>query len=60
MRKYLIIQTAFLGDVILSTVLIETIANNDVDFQIDFLIKKGQESILEENTHMNQNTRPNL
>ena len=54
MRKYLIIQTAFLGDVILSTVLIETIANNEVDFQIDFLIKKGQESILEENPHVNK------
>ena len=52
MKKYLIIQTAFIGDVILASVLIETIKKNEPDAQIDFILKKGFESILENNPNL--------
>lgn len=43
----LIIQTAFIGDVILATALIESIRAQDPDATIDFLVRKGNESLLE-------------
>jgi ADP-heptose:LPS heptosyltransferase len=46
MEKILIIQTAFIGDVILATPLIENINKNYPKAQIDFLLKKGNENIL--------------
>ena len=46
MNKVLIIQTAFIGDVILATPLIETIKVNYPNCQIDFLIKKGNEELV--------------
>jgi len=46
MNKVLIIQTAFIGDVILATPLIETIKVNYPNCQIDFLIKKGNEDLV--------------
>lgn len=46
MDKVLIIQTAFLGDVILATPLIENIHQEFPHAQIDFLVKKGNESLL--------------
>ena len=47
-RKILIIQTAFLGDVILATPLIETLSDAFPYAQIDFLLKKGNEALLKE------------
>lgn len=44
--KVLIIQTAFIGDVILSTPIIEKIRQNYPQAQIDFLLRKGNESLL--------------
>ena len=41
MQKFLIIQTAFIGDVILATVLIERLHADFPDAQIDFLLRKG-------------------
>lgn len=46
LKKILIIQTAFLGDVILSTPLIEKVRSLFPDATIDFLVRKGNESIL--------------
>ena len=46
MKKILIIQTAFIGDVILATPLIETLSENYPEAQIDFLLKKGNENLL--------------
>ncbi len=46
MNKVLIIQTAFIGDVILATPLIESIKVNYPNCQIDFLIKKGNEELV--------------
>jgi heptosyltransferase-2 len=43
----LIIQTAFIGDVILATALIESIRGQDPDATIDFLVRKGNEGLLD-------------
>lgn len=47
MKKFLIIQTAFLGDVILATPVAMTLRANFPDAEIHFLVKKGNESLLE-------------
>lgn len=44
-KKFLIIQTASIGDVILSTPLIEKIHHFFGDARIDFLLKKGNEKL---------------
>lgn len=49
MKKILIIQTAFIGDVILATSLIETIAAAEPTAVIDFVLRRGNESLL--NSH---------
>lgn len=46
MKKILIIQTAFIGDVILATSLIETLIAAEPDTVIDFVLRKGNESLL--------------
>jgi ADP-heptose:LPS heptosyltransferase len=47
-KKILIIQTAFLGDVILATPLIESLSITFPSARIDFLLKKGNEALLDE------------
>ena len=54
MTKYLIIQTAFIGDVILATALIESIFKKDKSAKIDFLLRKGNESLLKDHPHVNK------
>ena len=49
MRSFLIIQTAFIGDVILATSLVETIRKAIPDATIDFVLRKGNESLLSSN-----------
>lgn len=46
MKKILIIQTAFIGDVILATALIEKLHDYYKNAQLDFLVRKGNESLL--------------
>ncbi len=46
MKKFLVIQTAFIGDVILATALIEKLHNYFPDARIDFLLRKGNEGLL--------------
>jgi len=53
MKKVLIIQTAFIGDVILATSLIEKIHSFYKDIKIDFLLRKGNESLLIGNPNIN-------
>jgi heptosyltransferase-2 len=50
--QVLIIQTAFIGDVILATALIEKLKAKHPSAQIDFLLRKGNESLLEEHPHL--------
>jgi ADP-heptose:LPS heptosyltransferase len=45
-QKFLIIQTAFIGDVVLATSLIENLHAEFPDAQIDFLVRKGNEGLL--------------
>lgn len=47
--KVLVIQTAYIGDVILATSLSETIAELMPGCQIDFLVRNGNESLLKNN-----------
>jgi len=46
MQKFLIIQTAFIGDVVLATSLVEKLHFHFPEAQIDFLLRKGNESLL--------------
>lgn len=48
MKRFLIIQTAFLGDVILATPLIEELHRLFPDATIDLLVKKGNEGLLKD------------
>lgn len=45
LHKVLIIQTAFIGDVVLATPLIEALYAETPGIQIDFLLRKGNESL---------------
>jgi len=53
-KKILIIQTAFIGDVILATPLIEKLKRYYPDSQIDFLLRKGNEGLLRGNPKINE------
>ncbi len=46
MTKFLLIQTAFIGDVILATGLIEKLAGQYPGAAIDFMVRKGNEGVL--------------
>lgn len=52
MNNILIIQTAFLGDVILATPVISELKRIFPQANIDILVKKGNESLLENNPHL--------
>lgn len=52
-QKILIIQTAHTGDVVLATGLIESIKAQIPNAQLDFLVRKGNESLLLENPQIN-------
>lgn len=54
MQNILIIQTAFIGDVILATAVVEKLAQSYPEAQIDFLLKKGQESLLVNHPHIRE------
>ncbi len=54
MQKILIIQTAFIGDVVLATAMVEKLAHFYPTAQIDFLVRKGNESLLNNNPHLHE------
>ncbi|TAJ15252.1 glycosyltransferase [Marinilabiliaceae bacterium JC017] len=53
-KKFLVIQTAFIGDVILATPVIEKLARFYPGATIDVLVRKGNESLLSNNPHINR------
>ena len=53
-RSFLLIQTAFIGDVILATALIEKLRQAYPDARIDFLLRKGNEGLLQEHPYLNR------
>lgn len=54
MTKFLIIQTAFIGDVILSTPVIEKLKKEFPACRIDFLLRKGNEGLFENHPHIHK------
>ena len=54
MQKFLVIQTAFIGDVVLATGLIEKLHAYFPDARIDFLVRKGNEALLAGHPFLNQ------
>ncbi len=53
-RSILIIQTAFIGDVILATALIESLHDKFASAKIDFVVRKGNEQLLQGNPLLRQ------
>ena len=54
MKKFLVIQTASIGDVILATAVAEKLHSYFPDSQIDMMIKKGYESLFEDHPYINK------
>ena len=54
MNRILIIQTAFIGDVILSTPVVSELKRLYPNAKIDILVRKGNESLLANNQKINQ------
>lgn len=54
MQKILIIQTAFIGDVILATPLIGNLKTAFPASKIDFLVKSGNQSLLKNDPNLNE------
>jgi heptosyltransferase II len=52
MLKLLVIQTAFTGDVVLATALVEKLHSYYPDAQIDFLLRKGNEGLLKDHPYL--------
>lgn len=52
MRRFLLIQTAFLGDVILATPVLSELKRIYPDARIDIVVRKGNEQLLANNPHL--------
>lgn len=52
--KILIIQTAFIGDVVLATPLIEKLKIRYPDSKIDFLVRNGNEALFDQHPHLHK------
>jgi heptosyltransferase-2 len=54
MKKILVIQTAFIGDVVLATAMIENLHQQWPEAKIDILVRKGNESLFQAHPFLNQ------
>ena len=54
MQKFLIVQTAFIGDVVLATPLLEKLHHFFPDAEIDFLLRKGNEQLFVDHPYINE------
>ncbi|MDQ3108817.1 MAG: glycosyltransferase family 9 protein [Bacteroidota bacterium] len=54
MKKILLIQTAFTGDVVLATPVLEKLHRVFPEAKIDFLVRKGNESLLKNHPFLNE------
>ncbi|HSZ84926.1 MAG TPA: glycosyltransferase family 9 protein [Puia sp.] len=54
MQKILIIQTAFIGDVVLATSIVEKLHQHFPDASIDFLVRKGNESLFTDHPFLHE------
>lgn len=53
MYKFLVIQTAFIGDVVLATSMVEQLHQQYPQARIDFLLRKGNEALLQGHPYIN-------
>ena len=53
MQKFLVIQTAFIGDAVLATALVEKLHQFYPDAKIDFLVRKGNEGLFANHPFLN-------
>lgn len=53
-EKFLVIQTAFIGDVVLATSLVENLHAAFPESKIDFLVRKGNEALLQGHPHIHE------
>lgn len=54
MKKFLVIQTAFIGDVIMATAVVEKLIKFYPEAEIDFVVRNGNEGLLRNNPHINE------
>ena len=54
MQKFLVIQTAFTGDVVLATAIVEKLHSFFPGAQIDFLVRRGNEGLLTAHPFLNE------
>ncbi len=54
LQKFLVIQTAFIGDVVLATGIIEKLHAFFPDAEIDFLLRKGNEALLANHPYLHE------
>ncbi len=52
--KFLVIQTAFIGDVVLATAIVESLHAAYPDARIDFLLRKGNEGLLNGHPYLHE------
>ncbi|MDH5608016.1 MAG: glycosyltransferase family 9 protein, partial [Cyclobacteriaceae bacterium] len=53
-QRILIVQTAFIGDVVLATPLISKLHSHYPSAQIDFLLRKGNENLLAKDPRLHE------
>ena len=51
-QRFLIIQTAYIGDVVLATSIVEKLSSIKPNLHLDILVRKGNETLLENNPHL--------
>jgi heptosyltransferase-2 len=54
MQKILVIQTAFIGDAVLATAIVEKLHAFYPDAKIDFLVRKGNEALFRDHPFLNE------
>jgi len=54
LKKFLVIQTAFIGDVVLATGILEKLHAFFPDAEIDFLVRKGNEGLVKEHPFLHE------
>jgi heptosyltransferase-2 len=52
--NFLVIQTAFIGDVVLATGIVEKLHRHFPNARIDFLVRKGNEGLLKDHPYLNE------
>ena len=54
MQKFLVIQTAFIGDVVLATALVEKLHQHYPTAAIDMMVRKGNEALLHKHPYLHE------